>query len=123
MSHRMSHFEPGISKKLQNIPEELQVLRQWIGYLLVPQDGRKPKKLPIDPKSGKAAKVNDSATWATFNQAVQGLKNQNYQNIGFVFCADDPYFGVDQDNVRDSTTGVIEMPAQQIAVKLQTYTE
>ncbi|MCI0616784.1 hypothetical protein L0244_27720, partial [bacterium] len=41
----------------------------------------------------------------------------------FVFTENDPYFGVDQDNVRDPVTGIIEVNALKIAEELATYTE
>ncbi|MCI0617209.1 hypothetical protein L0244_29885, partial [bacterium] len=71
--------------KIENIPSELQQLTQWVGYKLIPQGDSKPKKMPINPKTGVEAKVNDSSTWGTFQQATNNMKRYGYQFVGFVF--------------------------------------
>lgn len=70
-----------------NIPLELRLLPQWVTVGL--------NKVPIDPKSGRAADVNNPATWATFEHAIQ-MDNGN--GIGFVFTVNDPYTFIDLDD-------------------------
>ncbi|MCI8387045.1 MAG: DNA primase [Clostridiales bacterium] len=80
----------------EKIPNELKQLPNWVCWKLVPDDSSsKPRKLPFDPRSGKAAASNNPATWCDFNTAVNA---SGYTGIGFMF-SNSPYFGVDIDNV------------------------
>lgn len=73
---------------LDNIPEELRVLPQWVVTL---GDG---DKRPINPRTGRMASVVDPTTWGTFAEAVQA----GYPHIGFVLASTDPYCIIDLDN-------------------------
>src|ERR1044071_8554854 len=53
-----------------NIPIELRERHQWVAWRSVPRKGKLPDKQPINPHDGELAKVNDSKTWGTFQQAV-----------------------------------------------------
>lgn len=69
----------------QSIPAELQELPQWVGA--------GDNKIPVDPKTGKTASVDDPNTWGTFEQACKcGLPH-----IGFVFTESDPFVFIDLD--------------------------
>ena len=81
------------------IPDELKALDQWVAWTLVDRGGKK-VKLPVDPKTGKLAKTNDSSTWGTFEQATKA--GERLSGIGFVFTADDVYTGIDLDGHIDS---------------------
>lgn len=70
---------------LENIPEELRQLNQWVCS--------NDSKMPIDPKTNRAASVTDPSTWGTFEQAA----NAGHPYIGLVFTADDPYVFIDLD--------------------------
>lgn len=69
----------------QNLPEELKQLPQWVGA------GE--NKVPIDPKTGYTASVDDPSTWGTFEQAC----SCGASHIGFVFTKEDPYVFIDLD--------------------------
>lgn len=71
---------------LQNIPNELRELPQWV---VAGTD-----KQPLNPLNGQSASVTDPTTWGTFAQAV----NCGYKHIGFVLSANDPYTIVDLDD-------------------------
>ena len=77
-----------------NIPLELRQLRQWVAVdMSIDLESGQPKKLPINPLNGYIAKVTDSSTWGTFEQAVA-----TGSPIGFVFTVNDPYAIIDLDN-------------------------
>ena len=73
---------------LDNIPEELRALPQWVVTL-----GEGDKR-PINPRTGRMASVVDPTTWGTFAEAVQA----GYPHIGFVLASTDPYCIIDLDN-------------------------
>jgi hypothetical protein len=79
---------------IEMIPNEMKSLNQWVCWSLVERQGKK-TKLPINPHTGKLAKSDDPATWASYEQALAASKNFN--GIGFVFTASDPFCGIDMD--------------------------
>lgn len=81
------------------IPAELKALPQWVIWR--PQGD---KKVPINPKTGKPASINDPSTWGTYLEA----KGRDSDRLGFVLTGDDPYVGIDRDHCRDSISGNIE---------------
>ena len=54
---------------LKNIPEELIEFDQWVAWKAIHTEN-KIKKIPINPKTGQTAKVNDPDTWTSFEDAV-----------------------------------------------------
>jgi primase-polymerase (primpol)-like protein len=46
--------------------------------------GGKWDKLPIDPHTGKAARVNDAKTWGTFAEALACMKRHRLAGVGIV---------------------------------------
>ena len=81
------------------IPDELKQLPNWVCWAAIPDEERgKPRKTPIDPKTGMLAKSNDPATWADFDVALAAAPD--YDGLGFMF-SESPYFGVDIDGVSD----------------------
>jgi putative DNA primase/helicase len=106
------------------IPKKLRKCKQWVGWKYGPQDqnGRAPK-IPIDPKTGKSAKTNNSGTWGTFKKACQRYEKDDLDGIGFVFTGDDPYCGIDLDNCRNQETGKIKSWAKEIIKDVNCYTE
>lgn len=84
----------------QNIPAELRDLPQWICWRYEDIGAKKPTKVPYDPKTGKHADVNNPATWATCNNAIKTINdnNNNFNGIGFVFTDGDPYTFIDLDD-------------------------
>lgn len=68
--------------------------RQFVCWRREDRHG-KPTKVPYDPRTGFRASVTDGSTWATFDEACAA--SGQYDGIGFVFTADDPFFGIDLD--------------------------
>ena len=81
----------------EQIPQELKDLPQWVCWRFVEDPSRpeKPRKLPIDARTGQAAQSNNPATWRSFREAEAA--SARYDGIGFMF--DGGIFGVDIDGV------------------------
>lgn len=103
-----------------NIPRELRDRKQWVVWRTETR-GSKPTKVPYSV-SGGHAKANDPSTWASFAEAVQAAGN-GYDGVGYVFSPDDPYCGIDLDDVRDAETGELHDAARAIIDTLNSYSE
>ena len=69
----------------RRIPGELQQRAQWVCC--------RPDKIPLDPRTGQRASVEDPSTWGTFAEALA-----TNLWIGYVLSADDPYTIIDLDD-------------------------
>lgn len=78
---------------LHNIPAELQRLPQWVVADMSLNHEGKPKKTPLNPRTGESADVTIPSTWGTFTEA----KSTGAKCIGFVLAASDPYTIIDLD--------------------------
>lgn len=104
------------------VPSELKASPQWVCWCLgAARPEGKREKVPHDPRTGAAAKVNDPATWATFEEAIAAA--HRYDGIGFVLTASSPFVGVDLDGCRNPETSAIEARARAIVDRLASYTE
>ncbi len=83
----------------EGIPDEMKGLRQWVNWRQVPR-GNKWTKPPFQP-DGRPAKSDDPSTWSTFKDVLRSYQDGNWDGIGFVFSADDQYFGIDRDHIYD----------------------
>ena len=99
---------------LQNIPKELQDLKQWVCSY---QDC----KVPIMTKCNCAASSIEPDTWSTFKDAVESVECGMHDNIGFVFNGNG-IVGIDIDSGFDEE-GFISPLAADIIGKCQSYTE
>ncbi len=104
-------------------PAEMTALKQWICWRLEPDpNGGKDKKVPISPKTGKKALVNNPSTWSTFEEAVQAKEKYGYNGIGFVFTTDSGIVAIDIDDC--FINGVINEVGKAILAKApKTYVE
>lgn len=71
----------------ENIPKELQTLKQWVCY--------SKDKLPKNAVTGKNAQSNNPDTWHDFETAKAGMEKYKFDGLGFMFA--NGYFGVDLD--------------------------
>lgn len=110
------------SVKQNTIPQALKDIPQWVCWQAgKPRSNGKISKIPINPHTGKAAKVNTLATWGTFDQAYQYfLAHNNIQGLGFVFT--DGYVGIDLDDCF-LANGKVKPAAEKILNTIHTYTE
>jgi primase-polymerase (primpol)-like protein len=82
-----------------NIPEELTALRQWIIWRFEDRGGPKPTKVPHTTMGYRASATNPEH-WSTLDAVLRAADRPGFADgIGFVFTADDPYCGIDLDNV------------------------
>jgi putative DNA primase/helicase len=100
------------------VPAELKQLPNWVVWKWgkARNDGKR-AKLPINPHTGTAARVNDSSTWGTFEEADA----EGYEGKGFMFSGE--YVGIDFDDCRNPATGVIEPGVMKVIEGLNSYTE
>ena len=80
------------------IPAELRDRRQWVTWRYTTRGGKR-TKVPHQTNGEKAA-ADAPHTWTTFDLALAGYERGTFDGVGYVFAADDPYFGVDIDNVK-----------------------
>jgi P4 family phage/plasmid primase-like protien len=107
---------------LRAIPDELQMIPQWVAWSLLPRND-KPTKFPINCHSGRGASTTDPETWTTFASAVDYMRMNNTNGIGFVFTAARRIVGIDIDKCRDRETGMLNDQARELVDRLDSYTE
>lgn len=95
---------------LNQIPNELKVLPQFVGHK---------NKMPIDLKTGKPASSINPQTWVNFYFALGNYQKWGCDGIGFVFKP--PFIGVDLDDCIEN--GQLNDFAKEIVEKLNSYTE
>ncbi|MFH1983189.1 MAG: phage/plasmid primase, P4 family [Pseudomonadota bacterium] len=105
------------------IPAEMKAQHQWVCWREVKRKGPKPTKVPINPKDGSFAKVNEPSTWGRFEDAIAWYHSGNCRGIGFVFTKDAGFVGIDLDGCLDPTTGIIQPAAEKIVSEMGSYTE
>lgn len=82
----------------KNIPEELKVLPRWIGYKLLPSNGKKPEKKPINLING-SWEWGDDKLKVTFDEAIKLYRRFRCHGVGFAL--EPPYVGIDVDHSLD----------------------
>ena len=84
-----------LSVILQEIPSHLQSIPQWVHWKLEHSEGKK-RKLPINP-DGRRINVHKPDNWLTYQQAINLLKPNIHNGIGFALT-DSGYTGIDIDD-------------------------
>lgn len=113
-----------LPETFEMIPAELRDLRQWVCWRFEQKAGeKKPRKVPIIAGSSTWAKVNAPDTWRDFDTAWGAAKaSSGLIGIGFMFTAEDPYFGIDLDHAI-TEAGELVPEAQQIIDNMASYAE
>jgi hypothetical protein len=114
--------------RLEKIPSELTKIPHWVGWRYVPQpEPKKPKKVPINPRTGSAASSKDPSTWSAFNAAVRHwIDIGDVDGIGFMLGVEEStesIVGIDLDYCRDPETKEVEPRFAEIIEQMRTYTE
>lgn len=99
---------------LNNIPEDLKKLNQWV---CTRGDSKVPRRAYMD----SAASSTDSSTWSSFDMARSSVANGYNDYVGFVFN-DTGIVGIDIDDGYDED-GFISPLAADIIDKCKSYTE
>lgn len=102
------------------VPAALRERDQWVCWRYITRSGKQ-TKCPVSARGGRADST-DSATWATFDEAVTAWKAGGYAGVGYVLSADDPFCGIDLDECIDES-GNICPAAQEIIIAMNSYTE
>jgi AAA domain len=100
-----------------SIPLELEALPHWLLWKFEDRDG-KATKVPYQA-SGRKAKADDPATWATFEDASAAASR--FDGIGFVLTSEDEFCAIDLDAC--IINGVVSATAQRLVDNFQSYTE
>lgn len=95
------------------IPEELKTQPRWVCCTA--------DKLPIDPKTGKAADSTAPGTWADYATAAAAVTPLGCRGVGFVLGGG--IAGIDIDHCIDPNTGAVDETALSIVEAMQSYTE
>lgn len=104
------------------IPAQLTERDQWVVWKTIERDGR-PTKAPYNAQAGTFASSTDPRTWAPFDVALAAYEtDRQWDGIGYVFSADDPFAGVDLDDCIDEND-VIDEGAWDILDQLRSYSE
>jgi putative DNA primase/helicase len=104
----------------RSIPSELKNRNNWTCFRLVPNGGKKPKKIPYNPANDRPASISDPATWASFDTATTALNR--YDGLNFNLDGSD-LIGLDIDNCRDPQTGTLTVEAPAIVARIPSYWE
>jgi putative DNA primase/helicase len=84
-----------------NIPDELIALPQWVLWRYEERDGEITK--PLYTCQGYKASHSNPEHWSRFDYALKMAQRPGFADgIGFVFSPDDPYCGIDLDDVWQS---------------------
>ena len=111
-----------LNDQLVNVPTELLVLDQWVGWKSTLKPGAaKPTKVPKNPHSGGNAESDNPKTWGAVWDASSAAKARGFDGVGFVFTEDDEFAGVDLDHSIED--GAILPWAMDIIAALDSYTE
>lgn len=112
----------GIRVRVNLIPDELKVFDQWVNWTYEQKKGRWAKP-PINPTTGREAKVNDSTTWSPFDAAVHRYYEiGGVDGVGFVVTRDTGVVVIDLDGCRNPYTGTIDRWAMDIIRSVNSYT-
>lgn len=102
-----------------SFPQELKDRKQWVCWRLEPdKDGGMPRKMPINPVTGKGAMSNNPNTWSDYRTSFE-----SYEKYGYMFTKDDGFVGVDVDHCYNPETGEFNEVAKAIIAKKPTYVE
>ncbi len=102
----MNDTASAIVAQSPSVPNAFLPYSQFVLWRLEQRPGEpKPRKVPIDPRTGHRAAVDDPATWADYATAYTALSRFDVAGMGFVFTTDDPFVFLDLDDCRDPTTG------------------
>lgn len=115
--------DPAVQAFVETIPARLRQRPQWVCWHHIQRDG-KPTKCPFNARTGAMADSTDPNTWSTFEDAVAAWqRTSQYEGVGFVFAADDPFCGVDLDDCIEEATGQMKPWGQRCIDQLDSYSE
>ncbi len=107
---------------VENVPETLRVLSQWVAWRYE-WNSTKWTKVPINARTGRRASSTNPKTWTTFDVALAALEKQaEWDGLGIMFAVQGPLAGIDLDGCIDDA-GIIASAAREIIDAIASYTE
>lgn len=98
---------------IDQIPEELKKLNQWVLWKLEKKKDGKFTKVPYQIY-GVPASTTSPKTWNSIDKVIAGFNRGGYSGIGFVLSNNDEYVGIDFDecinadgSINESIEGII----------------
>jgi hypothetical protein len=107
---------------VDSIPTEIRDIPHWVNWRIESRNG-KSSKPPVNPRTGKNAKINDPSTWTDLKTALYSAADKRSARVGFVFTKEGGIIGIDLDHCRNVETGEFQLWAQIIIDSMQSYTE
>jgi primase-polymerase (primpol)-like protein len=87
------------------VPSELIDLRQWVIWRYVLKPGENNPTKVLHTAMGYPASPTNPDHWSKFEFAQKAAARPGFcDGIGFVFTVDDPYCGIDLDDIWQSDT-------------------
>jgi hypothetical protein len=107
---------------LDDLPEEL---RSGIRHVNWRYEGKPATKVLKIAGTLHNASSTNPRTWRTIEECLAAMERHpgRYAGVGRVIAKDDPFVGVDLDDVRDPKTGKLSSRASEIVVGLDSYAE
>lgn len=107
-----------------DIPAALRERDQWIVWRNEARDaGGKPTKVPYQARfPQRKASSTAPHTWSDVNLALRTAEKYGFDGIGYVFSADDPFVGVDFDDILDADGNVADWAATWLE-RIDSYAE
>lgn len=107
-----------------DVPAALRERNQWVCWKYEAREGDdKPTKMPYQAQyPGRKASSNAPNTWASFDMACRTAAKHQMSGVGYVFSVDDPFCGVDLDDVL-LPDGSLKPWARPWVAELNTYAE
>ncbi|WP_157884778.1 hypothetical protein [Halorubrum aethiopicum] len=102
----------------ESVPKTLREHNQWICWRH--EEGKKP---PFDPETNCKRNPINTETWSDLETALDSYRRGNYDGIGFVLTDEDPFAGVDFDDIREPSTGDVDEKIEGIIKRLNSYSE
>lgn len=96
---------------------------QWVCWRFLERPGKKPAKVPVNPRTGTFASPTNSKTWGSYESTLAAKEEHGCDGIGFVLTAQDPYTVIDLDGCIDPETGELAEWAVEIVEEFDSYTE
>jgi hypothetical protein len=121
---------------LENVPEKLKRLEQWVNWAGIWSEDKAKFSKPPMKASGRNASSTDEKTWTTLEKSLAALgregvyvdnagekHNVTLDGVGLAGLGRTPYVGIDLDHCIDTGTGEITPPARKIVDVFDSYTE
>lgn len=80
----------------ESVPTSLRASQRWGCWVYVFKNAEKPRKLPVNPRTGEALPVDRPELWGTFEDAVQAVVTRKANGIGYLLG--EGVVGIDIDN-------------------------